>query len=461
MKQPKLIALLLGALMLQTSCNKKEFLEQNPDSNIFIPSTLEDCQALLDNETVMNESPVLGEVSADNYHISTGFWNNLNAREKNAYIWHPNSFEGLSKDVPDWNSPYKQVFYANVILQALENIAITPINEVKWKEIQGQALFARAHAFYQVAQVFAPIYTTNNPQNLPGIPLRLQPEIDVKNVRNSLAETYGRIIFDTKEATKLLPEAMPLLNRNRSSKPAAFALQARVFLSMDNYNAAKESADSCLQLYSTLIKYDTLTIGANSNQFNKFNPETIYQSRFVTTNVLRAIAVSNCVVDSLLYKSYNTDDLRKAVFFRVNTAQNVINPKSSYNGTNQLFTGIATDEVYLIRAECQARLGQVQAAMEDLNKLLEHRWKSSSFVPLTAQNQQEALLLILEHRRKELPFRGLRWTDLRRLNKNGANITLKRWINERNYELKPNDLRYTFLIPPDVIGFTGMQQNPR
>lgn len=463
MKQIKLVGLAIGLLTLITNCNKKEFLEQNPDSNIFIPSTLEDCQALLDNETIMNETPVLGEVSADNYYISTTFWNTINAREKNAYIWNPNSFEGLSRDVPDWNSPYKQVFYANVILQALDQIVITPHNENKWKEIRGAALFARGHAFYQIAQLFAPVYSTNNPETIPGIVLRLQPEVDVKSVRADLEATYKQIIQDTKDAAKLLPKDIPFLNRNRSSKPAAFALLARIFLNMDRYDSAKQYSDSCINLYSTLIKYDTLVISNNTNQFNKFNPETIYQSRFISnTNVIRAINVSNCIVDSLLYRSYDPNDLRKAILFRVNNSlPNAINPKSSYSGSSQLFTGIATDEVYLIRAECQARQGKVSAAMEDLNKLLEHRWRSVSFTPLIAQNRDEALSLILEHRRKELPFRGLRWSDLRRLNKNGANITLRRKINNTEYELKPGDLRYTFLIPPDVIGFTGMQQNPR
>ncbi|WP_276482049.1 RagB/SusD family nutrient uptake outer membrane protein [Paraflavitalea pollutisoli] len=452
--------LLCAMLIIFASCNKKEFLEQNPDSNIFIPTTLEDCQALLDNETVMNESPVLGEVAADNFFISTTFWNTLTPREKNAYIWHPNSFEGMVANVVDWNSPYKQVFYANVVLQAVESIEITSSNEVKWKEVKGQAFFARAHAFYQIAQLFAPVFSSKNPESIPGIVLRLQPEVDEISLRSSLEVTYRQIIHDLKEAARFLSNDIPLLNRNRSSKPAALGLLARTFLSMDDYNQALKYADSCLQLYPTLIKYDTLTIGPNSNQFNKFNPETIYQSRFVTTNVLRAISVSSCVVDSSLYRSYETNDLRKAVFFRVNS-QNTINPKSSYNGTNQLFTGIATDEIYLIRAECNARLGNVSEAMEDLNTLLEHRWRISAFRPLTVHNDEEALDSILAHRRKELPFRGLRWTDLRRLNKNGANIILKRWINNKDYELRPGDLRYTFLIPPDVISFTGMQQNPR
>ncbi len=407
----------------------------------------------------MNETPVLGELSADNFYMPYPFWRNLIIKERNAYIWLAETFDGLTGDIGDWNSPYKQVFYANVILESLSKIPVTANNESNWKAIKGAALFARSHAFYQVAQVFAPIYSTNANDDKWGIPLRLVPGVDEKSVRSTLQQTYAQIVGDLQEASSLLPAAIPAKNRNRSSRPAAFALLARTCLSMDNYSLAKTYADSCLKLYNTLIKYDTLNTQL-SNPFNSLNAETIYQSRFITTNVLRARTVSNCIVDSNLYRSYAPNDLRSIIFFQPNPGNGNINPKASYNGTNQLFTGLATDEVYLIRAECLARMGQVQEAMTDLNTLLVNRWRANSFKPLTAANAEDALRVILIERRKELPFRGLRWTDLRRLNKSGANIILRRQLDQP-YQLTPGDPRYTLLLPPDVINLSGMTQNPR
>lgn len=453
-------AFLIATLAGTFSCNKKKFLEVKPDTDLFIPTTLNDCQALLDNDIVMNETPVLGELSANNFYMPVSYWQNLNVKEKNAYVWHPQTFEGLAGNVADWNSPYQQVLYANVVLEGLSEMPIAIGEENRWKAIKGAALFARAHAFYQVAQVFAPVYNSNNADKGLGIPLRLHPEVDESSVRSSVHETYNRIITDLQEACNLLPAEIPFNNRNRSSRPASFALLARVYLSMDKYTEAKNYADSCLKLHNTLIKYDTL------NQqvpvpFTKFNPETIYQSQFIATNVLRGLSISNCIVDSNLYRSYEANDLRSIIFYRPHPTLGNINPKGSYTGTNQLFTGLATDEVYLIRAECEARLGNTQAAMDDLNTLLIKRWKANTFIPLSAPNADSALRVILIERRKELPFRGLRWTDLRRFNKSGANITLIRKLGSQTYELKPNDLRYTLLIPPDVIVLSGIQQNPR
>ncbi|MBN8856731.1 MAG: RagB/SusD family nutrient uptake outer membrane protein, partial [Sphingobacteriales bacterium] len=74
----------------------------------------------------------------------------------------------------------------------------------------------------------------------------------------------------------------------------------------------------------------------------------------------------------------------------------------------------------------------------------------------------QALDTILVERRKELPFRGVRWTDLRRLNLEGRTITLTRVLNGTTYQLPPNSKLYTLPIPPDVIIFNpNMKQNPR
>jgi starch-binding outer membrane protein, SusD/RagB family len=64
-------------------------------------------------------------------------------------------------------------------------------------------------------------------------------------------------------------------------------------------------------------------------------------------------------------------------------------------------------------------------------------------------------------RKKELLFRGLRWTDLRRLNKE-SNLasTISHVYNGTSYSVIPNSYQYTFPIPLDIIQLSGIQQNP-
>ncbi len=116
--------------------------------------------------------------------------------------------------------------------------------------------------------------------------------------------------------------------------------------------------------------------------------------------------------------------------------------------------------MYLIRSEAHARAGRVTEAMDDLNALMITRWNNSEPFPLfTATDQADALSKILTERRKELYGRGLRWMDIKRLNKEGANITLKRMINGQTYTLAPNADYYALPLPADIIKLTGIPQN--
>jgi tetratricopeptide (TPR) repeat protein len=437
------------------SCNKKEFLDEKPNSNVVVPTTLEDFQQLLDNEATLSLTPVLGELSADNFYIMPNYWQVLTKKEKNAYIWAADIYEGEGK-VADWNTPYEQVLYANVVLDGLKNVSITASNQQEWNNMKGAALFIRAYAFYNLAQVFALPYKAETATTDLGIPLKLTPNVDEVVKRATLEETYTQILTDLLEAKDLLPDAITVY-LNRPNKPAANALLARVYLSMRNYEQAGAFADKCLKLYNALIDYNTKDI-TSSRPFERTNAETMYQSRFGETNVVKGI--NNCIVDTLLYSQYAVNDLRRSLFFTVN-AIGKINFKNSYNASNFGFTGLATDEMYLTRAECSARAGDVNNAMNDLNTLLKHRWRTGTFIPYTTLTANEALDTILIERRKEMPLRGVRWTDIRRLNLEKPTITPTRILNNQSYTLPANSSRYALPIPPDAILMGHYVQNDR
>lgn len=438
------------------SCNKKEFLDERPRSDLFVPTTLEDFQALLDNDAVINMTPVLGELSADNYYVLQSSWSSLTTKEKNAYTWEKDTYNGEGK-VVDWNMPYQQVLYANVILDGLSKMTPTDQNTPQWNNMRGAALFTRAYAFYNLAQVFALPYNTATANTDLGIPLKLTPNVDEKLQRSTLEQTYSQILKDLLEAKTLLPDTLSSI-RIRSNKPAAFAQLARVYLSMRQYDKAGAYADSSLQLYKALTDYNTRDPNS-TRPFDKLNVETMYQSRLVETNILKGISGSG-LVNTDLYNSYATNDLRRSLFFYT-ISSGKFTFKGSYTGLIWAFTGLATDETYLIRAECKARAGNVNGAMDDLNTLLVQRWKTGTFVPFTATSWQEALDTILIQRRKELPCRGVRWTDIRRLNLEAPSIKPVRFINNLPYELPVNSPKYALPIPPDAEQLGNYTQNER
>ena len=450
--------LLLSLIGLMTGGCRKTFLAQKPSTDLLIPNSLIVLQELLENQQAMNVTPALGEVSADNYYLQYSTWEALDIKESNAYIWAPDLYEGQGL-VSDWDLPYQQVFYANTVLQSLGGIQTDSADVGEWSMLKGWALFCRAYAFFNIAELFAEPYDSASASIDLGIPIRLIPDINVKSTRASLLASYTQILRDLQEAEELLPTFFPGKYLNRPSRQAAQALFARIYLSVGDYKDAGLYADSVLQNYPFLLDYNSVPPGIIP--IGDTMAEILYQSNLPQPgngNLLEGI-ICNCIIDSNLIGSYAANDLRPSIFYLQQGGGYTLS--GSYSGSVFPFTGLATDELYLIRAECSARAGDTSSALHDLNFLLTNRWMTGTFVPYPIQSVSEALDTILVERRKELAFRGIRWSDLRRLNKEGRNITLTRNLNGVMYTLPPNSELYTLPIPPDVINFSGLKQNPR
>jgi len=443
--------ILITVIIIIPCC--KKYLDAKPDKQLEIPSTTQDMQALLDNFRKMNQNdPSGGEISCDNYYLTDASWNSLTTDMQRIYLWQ-NDF--LFTAYPNmWSNAYDAIYIPNTVLDYLSGIKKTNDNADEWDDIKGQALYFRAKEFHQVACTWALAWNSVTASTDLGIPLRLNSDFNSPSERGTLEETYDQIISDLKESIPLLP-VMPV-SVYRPSRPAAYGLLARVYLSMRKYELAGSYADSCLQLNNSLMDYNTLRASATW-PIAAVNVETIMYS---SARNWGPLSNSGAKIDSVLYASYDSNDLRKTIFFK-NNNNGTYGFKGTYTGGSAQFSGIATDEVYLVKAECEARGGNINGAMDDLNTLLITRWKQGTFVPFTAANVSDALNLILTERRKELLYRELRWMDIKRLNKEGANIMLKRIINGQTYILPSNDPRYALALPEDIIQQTGMQQNPR
>jgi hypothetical protein len=188
------------------------------------------------------------------------------------------------------------------------------------------------------------------------------------------------------------------------------------------------------------------------------NAEVLFQSyaMYYPIQYLRTT-----LVDSLLYRSYDPNDLRRGMFFQKSGTGYSF--KGGYTGLIYLFNGMAVDDILLVRAESRARNGDAGGALNDLDSLLAHRWRKGSFQPytLTGTKAEQVLPLVLTERRKETIFREGRWADLRRLNQDITTAdTLRRTINSQPFVLYPGNLHYTWLIPQKEINLGNVEQNP-
>lgn len=426
------------------SC-KKDFLEIKPDQGLLIPKTLTDLRALLDNTNVMNIGPGLNVLSTDEYQIlSLGNLNSYaTAGERNAYIWKTDIFDG--EPSADWEYGYRQVFYANVVLEGLEDIEITDVNRTEWNEIKGAALFSRGIAFYQLVSQFAAVYEKSN-LDMPGIPLKLKSDVNEKPDRGTVQHIYTQLLDDLNRAIPLLPDKQNVM-LSRPGKLTVYSYLARIYLSIGNYNQALDFSDKCIKIKPDLLDYNSLSKTSTRpiSLSVAANSEVIHW-QWMIPYTFASYSTSNMSAE--LISSYDVNDLRKVIYFR-NRNNGIYTFKGNYTGDSYLFIGTATDEMYLIRAECRARLNDVTGAMEDLNSLMKKRWNNTvPYVTFTALNDEEALTKVLIERKKELVTRGTRWTDLRRFNKDiRYAVTLKRNIDNIEYILPPNDERYVFPIP--------------
>lgn len=442
--------ILIGCLLiLLSSCEK--FLDEKPNKNLAIPSKLIDFQALLDNSTFLNTvDGASSEISAGDFYLSNADYLGLNNFYRNLYTWQRK--EVFPDELNEWFLNYRVVYRANTVINALEKPQNFDDPAVA-KNIIGQAYFYRAKAFLQTLYVWSNAYDKELSKSELGIPLRLNTDFNEPSKRETVELGYQQVINDLLKSIDNLP--INNIHVMRPSKVAAYGLLARTYLSMRDYSNAKKYADSSLSLKSTLLDFNILNATANF-PVPQFNPEVLHSTVIPSYPIINN---SRAKIDPIIMNMFEANDLRKSVLFKINS-DGSYGFKGSYDGSASLFSGVAVNEVLLIRAECLAREGKLSDALIDLNKLGVKRFKAGLYKNKESLNQEQVITWVLNERRKELIFRGLRWMDIKRLNKEGAGISLSRTVDNKDYKLNANSSGFALPLPDNLLILTSMEQNP-
>ncbi|WP_288878861.1 RagB/SusD family nutrient uptake outer membrane protein [Pedobacter panaciterrae] len=453
------LGLAIGLLAIVLGCKKQnEWLEEKTNKSAVVPKTIEDLQALLDNSNqVMNTKfSTSGLVGSDNIYANPTALASLSEIQRNLYLWNKGIFtDGYGYE---WATLYAVIANANVVIEGLANLSS---GTTEYNNVKGAAYFFRAYALYTLAQVYCKPYSSTAESD-PGLPLRLASDVNIIYQRSSLADTYKQIISDAAEAAKNLKLTQQYIMR--PNRAAAYALLAKASLNKADFNSALSYANLTLKDHNELLDYNSSAINMNSaNRFKAYgtgNPEILFYAESQMYSAVLAYVANPVEVASELYVQYQSNDLRKEVFYTYNNGPRYV---GSYTGRDRTFCGIAANEVYLIKAECEARNGDYASAQETINKLLVKRYKTGAYIPVVFDSKDEALLFTLTERRKELPLvANIRWEDLRRLNLEPAfQKTITRDVDGVAYTLLPNDRRYVLPIPNEEIILSGIEQNER
>jgi hypothetical protein len=436
----KIIPLILLVLLF-VSCGRG-FLDAKPDKALVIPQTLDDLQALLDDvNQQINQTPGLPEIASDDYVAPDGALSALNEHVRKTYLWE--KFQPLNNS--DWHTMYNQILRVNVVLETLQKMERTSTNAIKYDEIHGAALFFRSWHFFHLLQVFSPPYDSSTSQQDAGIVLKLKADINEKIVRATVESSYSQIMEDLLHAVGKLPERVTVASRPNLA--AGYALLSRVYLSRFDYDNSERYADLSLQQNDKLLDYNQYrSTGIFPDPLIEGNDEVLFYAIPIlyTTAIFR-----NARMDDVFIDLYEEGDLRKLLYFNEKVEGTLFMKSTYYTGQLVPFTGLTSAEMYLVKAECLARRGEAATSLQMLDNVRKTRWNSDvAYVEYGADDAAEALELVMQERRRELVFRGLRWFDLRRFNKNPQFAkSRKRMYEGKIYELLPNAPFFSFPLP--------------
>jgi hypothetical protein len=436
MKMTKYIYLLFAVSLVMGSC-KKDFLVRNPPTAVPIAKAIVTEKDLADAVNGMYESmalfssygantfardiPVLGDLLADNVYVSRANSGRYLSENNYSFI----STNGEAADI--YSRGYYTILQTNRIITA----SVKPSDNVS--QLKGEAYIVRALNYLELVNFFGQPYTVA-PDD-PGVPIILTPT-DPNNpyitpARAKVSAVYTQIISDLDSAYLIMPDAgttLHAINSEYLARYAAKAIEARAYLYKGDYANAKKAALLVVQNggYSLTPADNLLAYWANpAPQANK--TETIFELAETSTinngtDQLAAIYSQSGYGDLLvtpdLYNSYSSTDVRKQLILTGKRAGNkaLINNKYSnlLNTTDQDdIKVIRYAEVLLTLAESYAQTADDADALTYVNQVAKIRdpgfkgYKSSD---------QTLINDIVNERRKELAFEGLRFFDLTRLN---------------------------------------------
>ncbi len=449
-------------ILLTVSCDDQ--LEQEPigflsDENTF--ETLENLQQGLNGayaRATMQEHNIRFDIITDEVRIGP----DNGGQSVNFYNFNLNSQSPEADSL--WRASYGLINQVNRVLDGVSTVNLEEGQQAELRNIRGQLYGLRAYAHWELLQWFATSYTDGSALAVPYVDFVVTIE---ELPRNTVTEVLAGINADLAMAQELLAagNGVDFVNTDMLT-----ALRARINLYTEEFGEAGTLAQSLIQ------KYPLADRSAYQDMFEDTdNTEVIFKLRRTPADfpignlwyfnvgggVFPFLEMSNDLFDVL-----DVDDIR----YDVNYWEEESDP-----GNNRYFIGkyrapgfvndlkvFRVSEMYLIKAEAQARQGNLTDAAQTLKQLRDARFGTGT--PLESfSGPEEAMEAILEERRIELAYEGHRYLDIRRTRDlTGTGIIRDpRDCASQNCELPASDYRFNPPIPfAELNANDNMEQNP-
>lgn len=407
--------LLAGSLAACLSSCKDSFLEILPKGRV-IASKTTDYDLLLNNLDLINFSSNSQVMMGDEVVAIEPQWSSsgLSYREKQLFKWEGDIYN-IDEDAAETLSPVKNLYIYNKIIDEVMQSAEG--SEAVKSSLQAEAYAGRAWCNFLLVNFYGKPYTAATASTDLAFPLITKADINAQNFRrNTVQEMYDLIISDLNTAIPNL-SSDGAMHRIRMSKAAAQGTLAKVYIFMGKPAEALPLLGAAIaNLPKSLVNTSLVDYNAAFPGFPTVvnDQENVYVKNMSNTY----IGSSN----RMLWLSpeaaalYSPRDIR---FIRLFLSTTFSNGLTLYKrtGTTTSNIGVRVAELYLLRAEAKARLGDLQGAAEDLLYLRKNRMPlADAAIPESAMAAQKPMLqFIMEERIREFAVTGYRWFDMRRL----------------------------------------------
>jgi len=419
MKCAKLF-LYASVAVLTATAGCKKFLERPPQGQLTQEEALNSEQSLLnllngvygyigDGDYMGGRQQTLSELLGDQLKGDkfTGDYAEIYKRQ--------NSFFGATRDAY-YAKAYKVIDKANV---ALENLSLATTQK---NSAQGQALFLRGMAHFELVRLFAQPwgYTPDNTQ--PGVPLKTHTGL-ASEPRATVKEVYAQVIADLKGADSLLPDANSNGKFYLPTKWAAKAYLAKVYFQMNDFANAFKYADDVIrsnkfQLDATYDKRYSLGLSTEGifviadNTTGNYHPGSELRSNFKSNT---SIPVLNFTDMFYNYATARATDVRKAWYS--NTLQPGYNVLTKFNKDFFELPILHLTEIKLIRAEAGAELGgaALTTGITDINDILTRAYGGTTQNLSASATAATVIATVRSERELELVGEGDRIQEIKRI----------------------------------------------
>ncbi len=371
------------------------------------------------------------------------------------------------------NNDLEYTYYYGIIGK-ISNPILTQIgaasgDEATKNQLRCEALTLRAWSLYMLVNKFAKAYNPSTATSDPGIIIMTEDkDVQQAQAKSTVQEVYDQILKDINEAIELNGLPDKALNKMRVNKAAAYAVKALTLLNMQKWDDAEAAAQQAIASSGTINDYLNSYQGTMMGYFLGNTYDVISRGNQGTEEdyllngsteffqALTAEAVAN-FEDGHVYKD-RMSNANMAYDYTLDAGESMLG-QTGFMITYDLDAqwndgGLRSPQMYLAIAECEVQKGNIDNAMEYLDKVRVCRIAPEKYQPLkgTVSTKEDAIAHVKQVTLNEEIFSSNSFIDKKRWNQlDGWKATYSRKLVDKVYSIAPDSKMWIFPFPKDAV----------